>query len=323
MVQAFRRDPETGKWVEYDPEDKQRERAYEAESSVPRSVRRRELEEYTATIDQLADTASESLTTTLTADLQNFSMDMTDAEWNELREALIEDLYQTRLYWSDAAGLAACDFYDKIITNRRETGLFNAAQLPEQVSRKRCADSVRALAHFIFAGRIEKFIKEVVENAHNGVRLFANQTILLNARRDRTKGVRYARVPVGAETCAFCIMLASRGFVYHTEKTAGADEHMHVHCDCKIVPGFEGDVIEGYDSRVYKNIYDAAAEQAERNANVNNILNYMRREILYPVHRDHINETKRNWWSRNKDEQNAKRRDRAAERRKNEASRKD
>mgnify|MGYP007012408028 CR=1 FL=1 len=48
-------------------------------------------------------------------------------------------------------------------------------------------------------------------------------------------------------------MLASRGFVYDTEASAGGDGHSyHQHCDCIIVPGFhESEMdpdsqIEGY-----------------------------------------------------------------------------
>ena len=36
-------------------------------------------------------------------------------------------------------------------------------------------------------------------------------------------------------------MLASRGAVYHTRKTAGEFRHFHRRCDCKVVPGFEVD----------------------------------------------------------------------------------
>ena len=36
-------------------------------------------------------------------------------------------------------------------------------------------------------------------------------------------------------------MLASRGTVYHTRKSAGEFKHFHRHCDCKVVPGFEDD----------------------------------------------------------------------------------
>lgn len=292
MPQAYRQDPETGKWVLYDP----KEDARVAESSVRPSVKRKELEEYAATIDTLAENGTTSLETVLMADLQQFDPDMDEKDWKELRELLIEDLYQTRLYWSDAAGLAACEFYDKIITNRENTGMFNSAQLPDQISRKMCADSIRALAKYLFEGNQQKFIEKVLENAHNGIRRYANDTIMMNTRRDGMKGVRFARVPVGAETCAFCIMLASRGFVYYSKESATGNGHVHPNCDCKIVPGFDGDVIEGYDPSVYEGIYNAGNKGRGMNDTINNI----RRDILYPVHKDHINQVKRSWYARNK-----------------------
>ena len=66
----------------------------------------------------------------------------------------------------------------------------------------------------------------------------------LNAKRD---GLRYARVPMGGETCSFCAMLASRGFDYRSAKTAGEGNHYHKNCRCKVVPGFDGMEVEGYD----------------------------------------------------------------------------
>lgn len=292
MAQAYRQNPQTGEWEPYDP----KANARKAAASVRPSVRRKELEEYAATIEALAETAGVSLETVLLSDLQAFDPNMDEKAWKELRELLIEDLYQTRLYWSDAAGLAACEFYDKIITNREETGLFGAAVLPDQVSRKICAEVVRALAKHLFEGNTQKFIEKVLENANNGIRRYANDTVLMNTRRDGTKGVRYARVPVGIETCAFCIMLASRGFVYYSQESASANGHVHPNCDCKIVPGFDGDVIEGYDPSVYEAIYDAG----NNGKGINDTLNNIRRDILYPVHKDHINEVKRSWYARKK-----------------------
>ena len=71
-----------------------------------------------------------------------------------------------------------------------------------------------------------------------------------NAARDGKRGVRFARVPTGAETCPFCLMLAGRGAVYHTRKTAGEFRHFHRRCDCKVVPGFEDDpdaeIVKGF-----------------------------------------------------------------------------
>ena len=87
----------------------------------------------------------------------------------------------------------------------------------------------------------------------------AFQNMLRNCGKN---GVRYARVPSGKETCAFCFMLASRGFVYHTKQSAGEGfgHSYHRHCDCIIVPGFHEGTgisadaqIEGYKpSELYK-----------------------------------------------------------------------
>ncbi|OIR43200.1 hypothetical protein [Corynebacterium sp. NML120713] len=81
------------------------------------------------------------------------------------------------------------------------------------------------------------------------------------AERRTRGGVRgWARVPTGRETCAWCLMLCSRGAAYTTARAAGArltddqavrlyrqglidpKEHMtewHDGCDCKLVPVFD------------------------------------------------------------------------------------
>jgi len=71
------------------------------------------------------------------------------------------------------------------------------------------------------------------------------------------RDVRYARVPVGAETCAWCLMTAGLGYWYMTEEAAS---HTHAHCDCVVVASIgRGDVaIEGYDSTVYRDMWREA-----------------------------------------------------------------
>ncbi|MGV4377941.1 VG15 protein [Trueperella pyogenes] len=52
-----------------------------------------------------------------------------------------------------------------------------------------------------------------------------------------TKGVLYARVLSGLETCDFCTILASRGPVYGTARDAGdVGNRYHDRCDCQAVP---------------------------------------------------------------------------------------
>lgn len=98
----------------------------------------------------------------------------------------------------------------------------------------------------------------------------ANETVMHNVERDRRSGVRFARVPMGFHTCDFCMMLASRGFVYWSRQSAGEFSHYHSDCRCKVVPGrpeirsyvkngvhvtrgFDASV-EGYDPDTYMRI---------------------------------------------------------------------
>lgn len=81
------------------------------------------------------------------------------------------------------------------------------------------------------------------------------------------KAVRgWARVATGAETCAWCLMLVSRGPVYESARSAGlgaedyeavdldGDEVMsamnawHAGCDCKVVPVFKASAFIGKDA---------------------------------------------------------------------------
>ena len=81
---------------------------------------------------------------------------------------------------------------------------------------------------------------------------------LLEARRsgdnEFADQIGYARVPVG-DTCAFCIMLASRGFVYTSEKTATQTKwgsKYHPNCNCVAVPFHKAHTIPGYGDMLEK-----------------------------------------------------------------------
>lgn len=107
-------------------------------------------------------------------------------------------------------------------------------------------DVERALA--VLSERLDQFIK------HDGREKVTQLAVADPAAK------RFGRVPVGS-TCTWCEMLASRGFVYTSPKSAGMFMRFHYKCDCQVVPGFEGkNPVEGYDPGVYKARYDAAVE---------------------------------------------------------------
>ncbi|MCD7838053.1 MAG: hypothetical protein LUG65_04000, partial [Clostridiales bacterium] len=82
-------------------------------------------------------------------------------------------------------------------------------------------------------------------------------TTLKNAQRD---GAQFAWVPHG-DSCAFCLMLASRGWQYMSKKALRNShaEHIHANCDCQYAVRFDGkSTVEGYDPDKYRKIYDFA-----------------------------------------------------------------
>ncbi|MDO4428553.1 MAG: hypothetical protein Q4B91_03475 [Atopobiaceae bacterium] len=180
-----------------------------------------------------------------------------DATVAEAREAAREIMDGLAQVYDEASASLAAEWYDAQASAagaRLPEAVTVTTYSPEQVERV-----ARYQAAKLVAGDVEGFARACGEYLENGVRRSLNETVLANARRDRKSGVRFARVPTGSETCTFCVMLASRGAVYESRKTAGEFDHYHRRCDCKVVPGFEDDkfaeVVEGYDCRAYYDLW--------------------------------------------------------------------
>lgn len=110
------------------------------------------------------------------------------------------------------------------------------------------------------------------------VRVVARLTTQRAAIVDPTQP-KYARVPAGPYTCAFCVMCASRGFAYWDEDTAGKFKPFHKNDDCRIIPSWGAARLRHYDQQYYMSMYEAAAKKAP-GTSANEICAEMRR--LYP-----------------------------------------
>ncbi|PZG20607.1 VG15 protein [Nonomuraea aridisoli] len=70
----------------------------------------------------------------------------------------------------------------------------------------------------------------------------AGREAIVDAARHDPEALGYARVATGTSTCAFCLMLVSRGPVYKSASAAllrdGTGEPYHDRCDCIAVPVF-------------------------------------------------------------------------------------
>ena len=162
--------------------------------------------------------------------------DATVAEKREAAKLIMEGFVQA---YDDKAAEFASQWYDY----RAEQG---GARLRQAVTMTvyepgSVDDVARYQARKLAKEGDAAFARACGEFARNDAFRSLNETIIANVGRDRDKGAMFARVPTGAETCTFCLMLASRGAVYHTRKTAGEWRHFHRGCDCKVVPSFEGD----------------------------------------------------------------------------------
>lgn len=165
---------------------------------------------------------------------------------------------------TDLAAQLAAEFYDGL----REYELGERMGAVAQSGRDPAATdgAVRAFAQKLVEDKTAEFITLCLERLDYETKVAAAQTVLNNGKRD-PRHPRYARVPTGAETCDFCLMLASRSFVYRNETTAS---HAHSGCDCRIVPSWKSMAVEGYDpdalyDQWQKAIDTKAAERAERN----------------------------------------------------------
>lgn len=105
---------------------------------------------------------------------------------------------------------------------------------------------------------VDGFIRQVAKSTGGQVRRTASMTVagITGAQPKRSK-IRYARVLQDLESCGWCFMLASRGFVYRSEEAAS---HSHRGCKCVVMAGREGDTIEGYDLEGIQKRYNKIAK---------------------------------------------------------------
>ena len=180
----------------------------------------------------------------------------TVAEKREAAKLIMEGFVQG---YDDVAAEFAAQWYD----HRAEQGGARIEQAVTMTTYR--SDAVDAVARYqakkLAKGGDAEFAKACGEFARDDAFRSLNETISANVGRDKDKGVRFARVPTGFETCTFCLMLASRGAVYHTRKAAGEFKRFHRRCDCKVVPSFEDDadaeLVEGVRPKELRERYRA------------------------------------------------------------------
>lgn len=173
---------------------------------------------------------------------------------DEARDLLLELLPPLVDQYGEAAATAAAEMYEAVMM--AEKGIYKAADIADTYGSK-IEKSVRYAAGFIFNDEKEKSFSTLSLALDYYLKQPARDTVFNNCKRDRNLGARYARVPQGETTCDFCIMLASRGFVYRTKNSAGdMGNDYHHSCDCLPVVSFvDNPSVPGYDPDYYYEQY--------------------------------------------------------------------
>ena len=186
----------------------------------------------------------------------------------QCRDLVIQALASVMPTYTDMAAQASADFYDA--ARELVVGERMGAQAISDFDMRKTEGAVRGFVRFVLDGRVETFNDQVLQRIDYEMKRSAGESMFANGRRDPRKP-KFARVPTGAETCDFCLMLASRGFVYSSEATAGAVklDHYHSGCNCRVICQWDDGGVEGYDTQaIYDRWQDAvdalAAERAEK-----------------------------------------------------------
>lgn len=159
-----------------------------------------------------------------------------------MREAAIQAIQDSVGIHGEMAQALAGQLFDEVCM-AEGLGMLDFELLDGIIDFGMLEEKVRYFAKYIVEhDGGDRFINDCSELANFYVRRCNWESMVRNCSNN---GVRYARVPTGLETCDYCIMLASRGFVYHTK--ADAEHANHLHCDCIVCPGSSSTTIEGYD----------------------------------------------------------------------------
>lgn len=181
----------------------------------------------------------------------------------EARQALLDFLPNLVATYGNVVAVAAVEWYE---AEREKTlGLPQFTATPSDgVPVAQIHASTRAVAGGLFAGAPEATLSQLMGATQMWVKYSGRDTIARNVAFDPARP-RYARVPRGAKTCAFCTMLSSRGWVYWTEKSAGirrSGNEFHHDCNCEIIPSFDRERVHlsGYDPDAMYEEYSSARE---------------------------------------------------------------
>lgn len=215
-------------------------------------------------LNRLSD-AQRQLVAMARADLQMLFATLDPSRPEAFRDALLDIIPTLVREYGDLAAVAAAEWYEDVSPNA-----YLARTVDKGFPVGGVEQGIRYHVAPLFADDVSTALAGLSGAMQRYITYSGRATVARNVQLDPSKP-RFGRVPSGAKTCAWCTMLASRGFVYLSRETAGiAADHYHDDCDCQVTPMWErgNAAIEGYDPDRMYDMYlqarDAASGATDR-----------------------------------------------------------
>lgn len=195
-------------------------------------------------------------------DLMAFLASVDLAQPERVTAELFEFVPALVAQYGDIAATMAAEWYDELRAAEGVSGRFRATPaglaLPDQVN-GRLGYATRPTGP-LWAGDSATLTAFLSMMANEYALQPGRDTVMQAAHKDKAA---YARVPEPG-ACKFCLMLASRGFVY-SKDTSGDSAKFHGKCRCNAMPVWDetrARVEYGYDPDALYDQYRAARDAA-------------------------------------------------------------
>lgn len=181
------------------------------------------------------------------SDLTDFLGALDFGRPDAVQAALFEYVPALVSEYGDMAATVAADWFEELRASEGVPGSFRAPLAPavplEQVN-ARLGYATRPDGP-LWLGQSETLTTFLAMMANEYALQPGRDTVMEAAHKDKAA---YARIPEPG-ACKFCLMLASRGFVY-SKSTAGGTKKFHGKCRCNVLPSWDetrARVEYGYD----------------------------------------------------------------------------
>ena len=158
------------------------------------------------------------------------------AEFSEIRDLLKQGIPSIINSGAEGASALAAQWYESVYAE--------SAAMPKPIGLDRIEGAVGwSMSAMFNQADIDRSMLTLLEVVESMVIGQGKNTISASGKAN---GRRFARIPSGPSTCEWCMMLASRGYVYTSAESARLNGNGHDACLCSIVPE-DNTTVSGYD----------------------------------------------------------------------------